>query len=301
MAANDQIRLLLVEDVPQVAQYIRGLLKSQATIKLLDVVTDGGKAQADPSAAARRRDRRRPPSGSAQGWPSSSQSAREGQVPVIILTVPQQPVEADPAKGIHGVLTMPFSGYDLINRVSRPQRVPASARTARAGCQRLRPEGRGGQDDDRLQPGRGDRPAGPRTVLIDGSLQFGDLRALLKVPSTRPRSSTCPPTASPESDLRDVFWRDPSGIDILLAPPRVEMAEMVSVRDVEKVLSLLRRVYEVDRHRHAAPCGISTSPFSTPPTLILEIITYDSTTLHNTLAVADTFRTIGYSPRRFTT
>ncbi len=40
----DQIRLLVVEDVPQVAQYIRGLLNSQSTIKLLDVVSDGSRA-----------------------------------------------------------------------------------------------------------------------------------------------------------------------------------------------------------------------------------------------------------------
>ena len=42
--AKDQIRLLIVEDVPQVAQYIRGLLNSQSAIKLLDVLTDGAKA-----------------------------------------------------------------------------------------------------------------------------------------------------------------------------------------------------------------------------------------------------------------
>ena len=39
----DQIRLLVVEDVPQVAQYIRGLLNSQSVIKLLDVVSDGSR------------------------------------------------------------------------------------------------------------------------------------------------------------------------------------------------------------------------------------------------------------------
>ena len=33
----------------------------------------------------------------------------------------------------------------------------------------------------------------------------------------------------------DVAWRDPSGIDILLAPPRVEQAEMVTARDMEIV------------------------------------------------------------------
>ena len=41
-----QIRLLLVEDVPQVAKYVRGLLNAQQTIRLIDVVTDGGLAAA---------------------------------------------------------------------------------------------------------------------------------------------------------------------------------------------------------------------------------------------------------------
>ena len=31
---------------------------------------------------------------------------------------------------------------------------------------------------------------------------------------------------------------------------------------------------------------------------IIEIVTYDSTTIHNTIAVADAFRTIGYSPSK---
>ena len=46
MASSDQTRLLLVEDVPQVAQYIRGLLNSQASVKLLDMLSDGSKVLA---------------------------------------------------------------------------------------------------------------------------------------------------------------------------------------------------------------------------------------------------------------
>ena len=82
-----------------------------------------------------------------------------------------------------------------------------------------------------------------RTVLIDGSVQFGDLRALLKVPADAPSILDLPTDRIAESDLSDVLWRDPSGIDILLAPPRIEMAEMITPRDIDKVLSLLRRVY----------------------------------------------------------
>ena len=43
MPPSDQTRLLIVEDVPQVAQYIRGLLETQARVKLLEVLTDDTK------------------------------------------------------------------------------------------------------------------------------------------------------------------------------------------------------------------------------------------------------------------
>jgi len=46
MATSDQVRLLLIEDVPQVTQYVRGLLMSQSQIKLLEVITDGSRAAA---------------------------------------------------------------------------------------------------------------------------------------------------------------------------------------------------------------------------------------------------------------
>ena len=41
MATDEQIRLLLVEDVPQVSQYVRNLLQHQKQVRRLDTVTDG--------------------------------------------------------------------------------------------------------------------------------------------------------------------------------------------------------------------------------------------------------------------
>src|SRR5207253_1144241 len=133
-----------------------------------------------------------------------------------------------------------------------------------------------------------------KTVLIDGSLQFGDLRALLKVPVDAPSILDLPTDRIQESDLQDVLWRDPSGVDILLAPPRVEMAEMVTVRDIDKVLSILRRVYDVIVLDLPAPLSDINLAFLDASDTILEIVTYDSTTIHNTIAVADAFRSIGY-------
>ena len=42
----DQIRLLVIEDVPQVAAHMRQLLQAQSQIKMLDVVTAGDRAVA---------------------------------------------------------------------------------------------------------------------------------------------------------------------------------------------------------------------------------------------------------------
>ena len=223
-------------------------------------------------------------------------------VPVIVLTVPQNPVATDPSRPASTASSsMPFSGFDLMTRItpvgarsSRPRR--RSAR--RAIFSVFAPKGGVGKTTIAFNLAVALGQLGQRTVLIDGSLQFGDLRALLKVPVDAPSILDLPTDRVAESDLQDVLWRDPSGIDILLAPPRVEMAEMVTTRDVDKVLSLLRRVYGAIVIDMSSVLNDINLAFLDLSDTIVEIVTYDSTTIHNTVAVADAFRMIGYSPSK---
>jgi pilus assembly protein CpaE len=298
MASSDQTRLLIVEDVPQVAQYIRGLLNAQAHVKLLDVISEGAKAPAQIQQL-------RPDvvlidallQGRLKG-PQLVEQIRESKlgVPVIVLTVPQTPITPDPDNGIHGVLTMPFSGFELITRIAQVRK-DFEANADQGGSRVVSvfaPKGGVGKTTLAFNLAVAFGQLEQRTVLIDGSLQFGDLRALLKVPADAPSILDLPTDRIAESDLGDVLWRDPSGIDILLAPPRIEMAEMVTVRDVDKVLSLLRRIYGaivIDLTSHLNDVSLS---FLDTSDVILEVVTYDSTTIHNTIAMADTFKAIGY-------
>jgi pilus assembly protein CpaE len=297
-SSSDQTRLLIVEDVPQVAQYIRGLLNAQQSVKLLDVLSDGGRAVEQIGQL-------RPDvvlvdallQGRIKGPKLVEQIHAAGlNVPVIMLTVPQNPVEVDPARGIHGVLAMPFSGFELMNRIASVRKTH-SASTA-SGSTRVisvfAPKGGVGKTTIAFNLAVALGQLEQRTVLIDGSVQFGDLRALLKVPVDAPSILDLPTDRIAESDLSDVLWRDPSGIDILLAPPRIEMAEMITVRDIDKVLSLLRRVYDAIVIDMSSNINDINLGFLDASDTIVEIVTYDSTTIHNTIAMADTFRSIGY-------
>jgi pilus assembly protein CpaE len=298
MPPSDQTRLLIVEDVPQVAQYIRGLLNAQARVKLLEVLTDGSRAV--PTIKEMRPDIVLVDAllqGRIKGLQLVEMiHAAELGVPVIVLTVPQNPIEPDPLKGIHGVLSMPFSGFDLMTRIgnARKEFEEMEAITSTRVMSVFAPKGGVGKTTIAFNLAVALGQLEQRTVLIDGSLQFGDLRSLLKVPVDAPSILDLPTDRISESDLGDVLWRDPSGIDILLAPPRIEMAEMLTPRDVDKVLSLLRRVYGaivIDMSSYLNDINLA---FLDASDAIIEIVTYDSTTIHNTVAIADTFRSIGY-------
>jgi pilus assembly protein CpaE len=297
-ASSSPSRLLLVEDVPQVAQYVRGLLEAQAQVKLVDVVSDGGRA----AAQARQL---RPDvvivdwllQGRTKGSKVVAQLRESGLgIPVIVLTVPQSPVARDPAEGIDAVLRMPFSGFELVNIVVSMHQASLAANEAIRSKMVAVYAAKGGVGKTTIAfnlavaVGQG----GTRTVLVDGNLQFGDLRSLLRVPDDAPSILDLPTDRIGESDLQDVLWRDPSGIDILLAPPRIEMAEMVSVRDVEKALSILRRLYGAVVVDMPANLGDIPLALLDAADTILEIVTYESTTIRNTLAIAEAFRSIGY-------
>ena len=301
---GEQIRLLIVEDVPQVASHIRSLLAAQSQIKMLDVVTAGDRAVASVAEM-------RPDvvivDALLQGRVSGQQVAQqvrqaEPAVGVIMLTVPQNPIGENPEKGVDAVLKMPFTGFDLTTMVRKvgETRAIESARSGSLVVTLFSPKGGVGRTTlaYNLAVSLGQQH---RVCLIDGSLQFSDLRGLLRVPAVAPSIVNLPTDRIRDQDLADVMWRDPSGIDILLAPPRIEMAEMVTTRDVEKVLSLLRQLYEFVIIDTRAALSEDVLVFLDSADLILQVLTYDSMAIRSLAMSAETFAAIGYPPTKLAT
>ena len=292
------IRLLVAEDVPQVSQHVRNLLSMQSQVMLLEVLTDGSKVVE----AVRQL---RPDvvmvdlllQGKVKG-PQLIENLRESGLglPVVVLTVPQHPLVRDPNRGVDAVLTLPFSGFELANILAH---VMTDRQSQAAGACRVisafSPKGGVGKTTIAFNLAVALGQLGVSTALIDGSLQYADLRVLLKVPDDAPSILDLPTDRVQESDVRDVMWHGQAGIDILLAPPRVEMAEMITARDVEKTISMLRRLYKAVVIDTPTSLSEVTLGFLDASDLILSIVTYDSTTIHNTIAVAEVFASIGYT------
>ena len=298
-SSSSQIRLLLVEDVAQVAQYIRNLLNSQDQVKLLDVLPDGRHVLDQIREV-------RPDilmvdallQGKVNGLEVAERVRQAGMdLPIIALTVPQRPIKIGPGMGVVKVLAMPFSGFDFMHAIqlASAEYKALSPESLSRTYSVYAPKGGVGKTTIafNLAVAIG-QMGGFRVCLVDGNLQFGDLRALLRVPETAPSVLQLPTDRIAESDLAEVLWRDPSGIDILLAPPRIEMAEMVTTRDLEKVLSLLKRVYNIVIIDTPTTLNDSVLAYLDASDGILHVVTFDSTTLSNTRAIAKTFQAIGY-------
>jgi pilus assembly protein CpaE len=303
VTADSQIRLLLVEDVAQVSQYIRNLLQHQKTVRLLDTITDG-RVVLDQIRELR-------PDvlmvdallqGKVNGIEVAERVRHAGiRIPIVIVTVPQKPVKVGEGMGIVEVLTMPFSGYDLMNALQRTNTAFRAASPTAMSRSYAIYSGKGGVGRTtiayNLAVAFGQMP-GVRVVAIDGDLQFGDLRGLLRVPDAAPSVLQLPTDRISESDLTTVLWRDPSGIDLLLAPPRVEQAEMVTARDLEKVISLLRRIYNVVVIDAPQPISDATLAMLDDADGILSIVTPDRASIRAARLAGQAFVAAGYPPHK---
>jgi pilus assembly protein CpaE len=283
---------------------MRSLLHAQSQIKMLDVVTAGDRAAASVSEL-------KPDvvivdallQGRVSGQQVAEQIRRaEPQVGVIMLTVPQNPVRENPDRGIDAVLRMPFTGFDLTTMIRRvgETRALESAHAGSLVVSLFSPKGGVGRTtlayNIAVALGQDHK-----VCLIDGSLQFSDLRGLLRVPAVAPSIVNLPTDRIRENDLTEVAWRDPSGIDLLLAPPRVEMAEMITARDIEKILSLIRQLYEFVVIDTRAALSEDVLVFLDAADVILQVLTYDSMAIRSLAMSAETFAAIGYPPNKLAT
>jgi MinD-like ATPase involved in chromosome partitioning or flagellar assembly/CheY-like chemotaxis protein len=284
--------------MPQVAQYIRNLLDTQARIKLLEVITD-------PQTVVEQVREHQPDvlivdallQGKINGLQLTADLREQGlDVPIICLTVPQKPIAIGDGMGETRVLSMPFSGFDfmhLLEQMNNEHKARAPEAVSRVYAV-FGAKGGVGTTTLVYNIGAALVAQGLTVALIDGSLQFGDLRGLLRVPENTPSIVNLPTNRIQKADLQEVMYRDKSGVEVLFAPPRIELAEMVTVRDLERLISLMRKIYNVVIIDTATTVDDTLLAYLDASDEMIQVLTYEWPSLQRARAMTDTLNAINY-------
>jgi len=143
------------------------------------------------------------------------------------------------------------------------------------------------------------RGLGRSVVLVDGNLQFGDHRVFLDLGLDR--KSIVDVVSAPTIDaelIRQVVVRHDSGIDLLLAPPSPETAELVTPDALPAILDILGATYDyvivdVDKRLDELNLRIFDAAEA-----IYVVLTADLSSLKNVRIMLETLANLGYDGGR---
>ncbi len=136
---------------------------------------------------------------------------------------------------------------------------------------------------------------GRRVCLLDGNLQFGDHRVFLDLGLDRKSIVDVVSAPSMDADLiRSIVQQHDTGVDLLLAPPSPEAAELVTAAHLHQILALLSGMYDyviVDIDKRLDDLNLMVLDVADT---IYAVMTADLSCLKNVRLVLETIGHLGY-------
>jgi pilus assembly protein CpaE len=272
-SSAEKIRVLIVDDIPETRDNLGKLLYFESDIDLIGAVASGQEA-----VALARRDQpdvvvidiNMPDMDGISAAEQITQAAPACQIIMMSVQSEADYLRRSMLAGAMDFLIKPFSGEELSNSIRRVRAigisrkpstpvVPATA-SPEAQAPAAPKSSLGGKVLAFFSPKGGtgcttlavnlavalQELNRARIVLVDGSLQFGDIGALLNLPPTSHSISALVARKDglDPDHLSAVLTPHSSGLRVLLAPPRPEMAEAVSPELMRDVIDHLRGLYD---------------------------------------------------------
>jgi pilus assembly protein CpaE len=271
----EQIRVLIVDDIPETRDHLSKLLGFEGDIDVVGAAASGVEAlrlAASLTPDIVLMDINMP---DMDGIATTEQLSRDNPTTSIIMMSVQG--EADYLRrsmlaGAREFLVKPFSSDELTASIrgvfsrerEKQSRIVATGTTTSGGGVVAQTEsGEPGQIIAVFSPKGGvgrttvavnlavaaATELGKKVVLVDGSFQFGDVGVLLNLnPKNKSIADLAPELdqAGHEVESIDTFVINHSaGIRVLLAPPTPEMAELIKPDGVRRVLDALRMTHDL--------------------------------------------------------
>src|SRR5438552_7772423 len=139
------------------------------------------------------------------------------------------------------------------------------------------------------------RELGRKVCLVDGNLQFGDHRVFLDLGLDRKSIVDIVTAPTIDADLiRQVLVKHDSGVDLLLAPPSPETAELVTPEHLPAIIDQLRGLYDyilidIDKRLDDVNLGVLEASET-----MFVVMTADLSCLKNVRLVLETIGHLGY-------
>lgn len=271
----DQIRVLIVDDIPETRDHLSKLLGFESDIDVVGAAASGAEAIQLATSLAPDvvlMDINMP---DMDGITTTEQLARAAPTAAVMMMSVQG--EADYLRrsmlaGAREFLVKPFSSDELTASIrqvhtrerDKQSRIAAPVVAVAGGTSAVTTESgaagtvvavfspKGGVGRTTVAVNMAVAAAtelGKRVVLVDGSFQFGDVGVLLNLnPKNKSIADLVPELeqAGHEVESIDTFVINHSaGIRVLLAPPSPEMAELITPSGVKRVLEALRRSHDL--------------------------------------------------------
>ncbi|MBM4435611.1 MAG: MinD/ParA family protein [Chloroflexi bacterium] len=287
-------RALLIQDLPQVADHLKGLLGRVEELRVT-----GGHTAADAALAAATTEKPEIAlvdhflGGKEDIGPQVAKRIRAASpgTRIIVVTVPQKPVTPRPEEGIDAVFVLPGGATEIVQAIGSEKHAagPKGGSTAVYS-----PKGGAGKTLITVNLGTALRRRGASVAVMDGVMRFGSVRHLLPVPPEARSIVDLPPGGAMKAAMAEALWEGPAGVHYLLAPPRPEQADLVAATEVANAVNILAATHDHVIVDTPSRLGDDALGILDAAGTILLVVTYSAPSIATARAAVETFDMLGY-------